>query len=42
VGEEPSPLLGEDMERTVKDLPRDPETVELFKKLNAAGGMPIR
>jgi hypothetical protein len=42
VGEDPSPLLGEDMERTVKDLPRDPETVELFKKLNAAGGMPIR
>ena len=42
VGEEPTPLLGEDMERTIKELPRDPEIVELFKKLNAAGGMPIR
>ena len=42
VGEEPSPLFAEDMERTIKELPRDPEIVELFKKLNAAGGMPIR
>ena len=42
VGEEPSPLLGEDMERTIKELPRDPEIVELFKKLNAAGPVPAR
>jgi tripartite-type tricarboxylate transporter receptor subunit TctC len=42
VGEEPSPLFAEDMERTIKELPRDPEIVELFKKLNAAGGMPAR
>ena len=25
------------MERAIKDLPRDPEIVDLFKKLNAAG-----
>lgn len=42
VGEEPTPLLGEDMERALKELPRDPETVELFKKLNAAGPVPGR
>jgi tripartite-type tricarboxylate transporter receptor subunit TctC len=42
VGEEPTPLLGEDMERTIKELPRDPEIVELFKKLNAAGPVPAR
>lgn len=42
VGEEPSPILGEDMERTIKELPRDPEIVELFKKLNAAGPIPAR
>lgn len=42
VGEEPTPLLGEDMERTIKELPRDPEIVELFKKLNAAGPVPTR
>src|SRR5213593_5188413 len=42
VGEEPTPLLAEDMERAIKDLPRDPEIVDLFKKLNAAGPLPAR
>jgi tripartite-type tricarboxylate transporter receptor subunit TctC len=42
VGEEPTPLLGEEMERALKELPRDPEIVELFKKLNAAGPLPAR
>jgi hypothetical protein len=42
VGEEPTPLLGEDMDRVLKELPRDPEIVELFKKLNAAGPVPAR
>ena len=42
VGEEPTPLLGEEMERGIKDLPRDPEIVDLFKKLNAAGPLPPR
>lgn len=42
VGEEPTPILGEDMERAIKDLPRDPELVDLFKKLNAAGPLPPR
>lgn len=42
VGEDPTPLLAEEMERAVKELPRDPEIVELLKKLNAAGPMPAR
>lgn len=42
VGEEPTPILGEEMERTIKELPRDPEIVELFKKLNSAGPIPAR
>jgi tripartite-type tricarboxylate transporter receptor subunit TctC len=42
VGEEPTPLLGEDMERALNELPRDPEIVELFKQLNAAGPLPAR
>jgi len=42
VGEEPTPLLGEEMERAVKELPRDPEVIDLFKKLNAAGPLPAR
>jgi hypothetical protein len=28
------------MERIVNELPRDAETVEFFKKLNAAGPLP--
>ena len=42
VGEEPTPLMPEEMERAVKELPRDPEIVDLFKKLNAAGPLPAR
>jgi tripartite-type tricarboxylate transporter receptor subunit TctC len=42
VGEEPTPILGEEMERGIKDLPRDPELVDLFKKLNAAEPLPAR
>jgi len=42
VGEEPTPLSGEETERGIKDLPRDPEIVDLFKKLNAAGPLPAR
>ena len=42
VGEEPTPILPEDMEKLVKDLPRDPEIIDLFKKINAAGRLPPR
>lgn len=42
VGEEPTPLLGEEMERGIRNLPREPEIVELFKKLNAADPLPAR
>ena len=42
VGEEPTPLLGEEMERGIKELPRDTELVDLFKKLNAADPLPAR
>jgi hypothetical protein len=41
-GDEATPLLPDDMEKALKDLPRDPETVALFKKLNAAGPLPAR
>ena len=42
VGEEPTPVMPEEMERLVKDLPRDSEIVELFKKTNAADPLPPR
>ena len=40
VGEEPTPVMPDEMERLVKELPRDPEIVDLFKKINAAEPLP--
>lgn len=40
--QEPSPLMPEDHERAIKDVPRDPEVVEIFKKLVGAGPLPAR
>jgi len=39
VGEDPTPLLPDENERAIRELPRDPEIVELFKKF--AGGAPL-
>ena len=36
-GDDATPLMPDDMEKALKELPRDAETVALFKKLNAAG-----
>ena len=41
-GDEASPLMPHEMEKLVKEMPRDAEIVEIFKKLNAAGPMPVR
>jgi tripartite-type tricarboxylate transporter receptor subunit TctC len=41
-GDEATPLMPDEMEKALKELPRDPETVALFKKLNAAGPLPAR
>ena len=41
-GDEATPLMPDDMERALKELPRDAETIALFKKLNAAGPLPPR
>jgi hypothetical protein len=40
VGEEPTPLLPEELEKAVRDLPRDREVVELFNKLSGADALP--
>ncbi len=42
VGEEPTPVMPEEMEKLIRDLPRDPEIVALFKKINEAGPLPPR
>jgi hypothetical protein len=42
VGEDPTPLTPEANEKAIRELPRDPETVELFKKFAGAGPLPPR
>ena len=41
-GEDPTPLMPEANEKVVREVPRDPETVELFKKFAGAGPLPPR
>src|SRR5262245_5117877 len=41
-GFEASPIMPEEMEKAVRELPRDRETVELFKKLAGGDPMPSR
>jgi len=41
-GEAPSPLTAESLEKVIKELPRDANVVELFKKLAGADPLPGR
>ena len=41
-GEEATPLLPEDNEKAIRDIPRDPDAIEIFKKLIGAGPLPGR
>jgi len=34
--------MADEMEKAVKELPRDPEIVELFKKIAGGGPLPPR
>src|ERR671923_753650 len=42
VGDDPSPLTPEANEKAIRDLPRDAETVELYKKFAGPGPLPPR
>jgi hypothetical protein len=42
VGDDPSPLFPEENQRAIQELPRDPETVEIFHKLAGPGPLPPR
>lgn len=42
MGREPSPLTGEEVQKVVRDLPRDPETVALYKLYAEGGALPPR
>ena len=41
-GFDASPLTPEEMERAIKEIPREPEIVDLFKKLADSGPLPPR
>ena len=41
-GDEATPLLPENHEKAIKEIPRDREVIELFKKLVGAGPLPPR
>jgi len=42
MGREPTPLTGEEVERAVRELPRDAEVIALYKKLADGGPFPSR
>jgi tripartite-type tricarboxylate transporter receptor subunit TctC len=41
-GSEPSPLTGKEVEEAIRNLPRDPEVIGLYKKLADSGPLPSR
>jgi tripartite-type tricarboxylate transporter receptor subunit TctC len=42
MGSEPTPLTGEEVEASIRQLPRDPEVVGLYKKMAEHGPLPPR
>lgn len=42
MGDDPAPLGGEELERTIKELPRDKEVVQLYQKIAGADPLPAR
>jgi hypothetical protein len=42
VGDDATPLMPEANEKAIRELPRDAETVELYKKFSGAGPIPTR
>jgi tripartite-type tricarboxylate transporter receptor subunit TctC len=39
---DPTPLTGEELEAAIKELPRDPELVAVYKKIADQGPLPAR
>ena len=42
MGDDPAPLGGEELERSIKELPRDQEVVQLYQKLAGPDPLPAR
>jgi tripartite-type tricarboxylate transporter receptor subunit TctC len=41
-GDEPTPLMPDEQAKVIKEIPRDAETIELFKKFAGTGPLPSR
>jgi tripartite-type tricarboxylate transporter receptor subunit TctC len=41
-GEDPDPLMPEEMEKAIREMPRDAEVIDLLKKLSGEGPLPSR
>jgi hypothetical protein len=42
MGSDPSPLTGEEMDSALRELPRDPGILDLYKKMTEHGPLPGR
>ena len=42
MGDDPNPLGGEELEKVIKELPRDKEVVQLYQKLAGGDPLPVR
>jgi tripartite-type tricarboxylate transporter receptor subunit TctC len=42
VGDEVEPLMPEELTKTIRDVPRDPEVIDVLKNLSGAGPLPPR
>jgi hypothetical protein len=42
VGDDPTPVMPEALEKAIRELPRDSEVIDLFNKLGASGPLPPR
>ena len=41
-GDDPSPLIGEEQEKVMREIPREPGVIDLFKKIAGGGPLPAR
>lgn len=41
-GEDPEPVMPEETEKAIREMPRDAEVIDLLKKLSSEGPLPAR
>jgi hypothetical protein len=42
MGDDASPVSGEDLERAIRELPRDPDVIQLYNKMAGSDRLPTR